>query len=310
MKGFAHVWLFCLIAALPLVSSGQTSGGAGIHPVPRAWIEAEDTQVSHRDVSFVSHGETLRGTLYIGSKTPSFAAAVWVDGAGQARRNRGLAHFLAQRGLALLTYDKRGVGESGGVYAGPEVGTNNVSLANLTLLSDDAAAALESLRSEERQHGVPVGFIGGSQAGWIIPLAATKNRSARFMVLWSGAIETTHEDMLFEQVAMRDPAFWDHHTHAEVQTLMAEVPDHMTWTSFDPSKALSKLTIPGLWMFGGRDRNVNVDLSVTRLKALIAAGHPAYTYRMFPNYDHRLGGENEDVIEPSLAWIRTIVARH
>ena len=34
-------------------------------------------QVAHRNVSFVSQGVTLRGTIYI-PKTPSFAAAVWV----------------------------------------------------------------------------------------------------------------------------------------------------------------------------------------------------------------------------------------
>ncbi|WP_431243610.1 hypothetical protein ACQ9BO_03250 [Flavobacterium sp. P21] len=50
------------------------------------------------------------------------------------------ATTLANNGIAVLTYDKRGVGESGGVYAGPEVGTNNVDFVNLTLLSLDASA--------------------------------------------------------------------------------------------------------------------------------------------------------------------------
>jgi hypothetical protein len=275
--------------------------------VPMA--DAQDTRVTHHDVSFISQGVTLRGTVYIPRKT-SFAAAVWVDGAGETRRNPGLGQFLARRGLALLTYDKRGVGKSGGVYAGPEVGTNNVSRENLALLAGDAAAALQFLRSEKRLRGVPLGFIGASQAGWIVPLAALKNHDARFMLLWSGAVETTHEDILFEQVALSDPAFWEHHRHADVQTIMAGVPDHLAWDDFDPRQALSRLTIPGLWMFGGRDRNVNVDLSIAGLKGLIAAGHPAFSYRIFPDYDHRLGGENEDVIDPSLAWIREIVEAH
>jgi pimeloyl-ACP methyl ester carboxylesterase len=272
-------------------------------------VDAEDALVTHHDVSFISQGVILRGTVYIPSKT-TFAAAVWVDGAGETRRGLGLAQRLARRGLALLTYDKRGVGESGGVYAGPQVGTNNVSPENLTLLADDAAAALQSLGSEKRLRGVPLGFIGASQAGWIIPLAALKNRDARFMVLWSGAVETTHEDVLFEHVAQPDPAFWDHHTHQDLQKIMAGVTDHMAWASVDPRDSLSKLTIPGLWIFGGRDRNVNVDLSITRLKGLVAAGHPNYSYRMFPDYDHYLGGENEDVIDASLVWIRAIVGKH
>src|SRR5580658_8669391 len=82
-------------------------------------VEAD--QVAHHDVSFVSHGATLWGSVYL-PKTPSFAAAVWVDGAGDRPRNSGVGQVLAQHGLAVLVYDKRGVGKSGGVYAGPEVG--------------------------------------------------------------------------------------------------------------------------------------------------------------------------------------------
>ena len=265
---------------------------------------ADDAPISDQDVSFISQGVTLRGTVYIPSKAPVFAAAVWVDGAGETRRNPGLGRFLAARGLALLTYDKRGVGKSGGVYAGPEVGTNNVAPPNLTLLADDAAAALQSLRAEKQLHGVALGFIGGSQAGWIIPLAALKNRQACFIVLWSGAVETTHEDFLFEQAALRDPAFWDHHTDAEAQKIFAGVQDHLSWADFDPREGLSRLTIPGLWVFGGRDRNVNVELSIKRLNGVIVAGHTNYSYRLFPDYDHELGGERADIVDPSLAWVR------
>jgi uncharacterized protein len=138
-------------------------------------------------------------------------------------------------------------------------------------------------------------------------VAAVRNRSARFMVLWSGAVETTHEDLLFEQVAHSDPAFWEHHTHEEVQKTMAGVKDALTWADLDPRDALSRLMIPGLWLFGGRDRDVNVDLSIARLKGLVAAGHPEYSYRMFPDYDHNLGGDNHDVVDPCVAWIKETV---
>lgn len=129
------------------------------------------------------------------------------------------------------------------------------------------------------------------------------------MVLWSGAVETTHEDVLFEHVAQPDKGFWDHHAHEEVPKMMAAVTEHMPWANCDPRAALSKLKIPGLWMFGGRDRNVNVDLPITRLKELIADGHPEYSYQMFPDYAHNLGGEQEDVLEPCLAWIRERVTK-
>jgi hypothetical protein len=271
-------------------------------------VGAKGAATVHHDVSFVSQGVTLRGTVYIPNRAPIIAAAVWVHGSGEIKRKSGLGEYLARSGLALLTYDKRGVGKSGGVYAGPEVGTNNVSVENLTLLADDAAAALQSLSTEKLLHGIPLGFIGASQAGWVIPLAALKSHQACFMLLWSGPVETTHEEVLFEQVATRrDPEFWDHHSNEEVQKMIPGIPDHFAWPDFDPSAALSRLKIPGLWFFGGRDRKVYVDLSINNLNALIAAGHINYSYMLFPRYDHNLGGEQRDVIDPLLAWIRQVV---
>lgn len=288
------VGAFSLLALA--VAVGAPAAG-GDHPVP------------HHDVRFHSQGVTLRGTLFIPEHMPVIAAAVWVDGAGKKARNSSLAQWFAKHGIALLTYNKRGVGGSGGVYVGPEVGTNNVSRENLALLAHDAAAALRVLRTKWRLNGVPRGFIGGSQAGWIVPPAAGEEREARFMVLWSGAVETTHEDLLFEQVALADSDFWNHHSHAQVKEMMSGVADNLAWANFDPRVALSNLSIPGLWMFGGRDRNVNVDVSIARLTELISAGHPDYSYRLFPEYNHSLNGDGEDVFDLSVAWINQQVGR-
>jgi len=267
------------------------------------------------DVEFPSQGVTLKGTVSLPRSADILAAVVLVHGAGQESRNPGFAHAFAERGIAALTYDKRGVGKSGGVYVGPEVGTNNVSRENLELLALDAAAALRELGHERRLRRVPLGFVGVSQAGWIIPVAAAKNPYARFIVLFSGAVETTHEDVRFEHLALTDQNFWDHHTHEEMKTLirppLSAVPflGAADWPDLDPRETLSKLTIPGLWLFGGRDRNADVDLSIERLNELIANGHTNYSYRLFPDYDHQLGGINADVIDPCVAWIRKVVAR-
>ncbi len=270
--------------------------------------------VDAHDVAFRSQGVTLRGIVMVPKDVRVVAAIVMVHGAGQEKRNLGFATAFAERGIAALTYDKRGVGQSGGVYAGQEVGTNNVSRDNLELLSLDATAALRVLGREKRLRGVPIGFVGVSQAGWIVPLAALKTPQSRFMVLFSGAVETTHEDVRFEYLALADPAFWDHHTHKEMKTLarppLSAVPGlgATAWSDFDPREALSKLTIPGLWLFGGRDRNADVDVSTERLDGLIAAGHKDYSYRLYPGYDHQLGGINADIIDPSVEWIRRVVS--
>ena len=65
-----------------------------------------------------------------------------MHGSDPVPRMAKLAELLAKNDLLVLTYDKRGVGKSGGVYAGPQVGTNNISVDNLTLLVKDASAAV------------------------------------------------------------------------------------------------------------------------------------------------------------------------
>ncbi|MDR2921209.1 MAG: lysophospholipase [Tannerella sp.] len=150
-------------------------------------VKAQSPDVTVEDIRFESEGVTLAGTIY----TPrhSDAAVVLVHGSDQTPRMGEFASLLAENGISVFTYDKRGVGESGGVYAGPEVGTNNIDPANLTLLGEDASAAVNVLY--QRNKSIPVGLVGFSQAGWIIPIAANKNPLVDFMVLFSGSLIPT-----------------------------------------------------------------------------------------------------------------------
>ena len=103
----------------------------------------EPPAVVSKEVSFESEGVTLVGTLF--QPAHPRAAVVIVHGSGQEKRMTDFAARLARDDIAVLTHDKRGVGGSGGVYAGPEVGTNNVDAANLALLAADAGASVDAL---------------------------------------------------------------------------------------------------------------------------------------------------------------------
>lgn len=184
MKLTTQMFLFSLIAAIPLVCCAQPPSPSANQAAPAA-----------REVQFRNGSVTLSGTLVMPSKV--VAAIVWVDGSGQTRRDVPLASALARDGIATLTYDKRGVGKSGGVYAGPEVGTNNIDPGNLDLLAGDASAAVTKLAHEISSPRTPVGLLGASQAGWVIPLAAGRNPYVKFMILWSGPLVTTLEQLRF-----------------------------------------------------------------------------------------------------------------
>lgn len=265
-------------------------------------VVATPPDFNTENVKFQSAGVTLAGTLF----TPQhpYAAVVIVHGSGQEKRMTEFAALLARNGLAVLTYDKRGVGESGGVYAGPEVGTNNVDAANLDLLAVDASAAANALAAHLPAKQGPIGLVGFSQAGWIIPLAATKNRTVCFLVLFSGPVVTAREQLRFQFYTEGKANFWETHTEAEAREHLRSDPDRYQFADTDARAALTTLSIPGLWLFGGQDVQVPVSLSMEHLDALKAQGKP-YQYRLFPTLGHNTApSASREPVDAAIEWIK------
>lgn len=267
---------------------------------PRA---EELTGIASKDVRFESNGVTLVGTLF--QPEHPRAAVVIVHGSGQEKRMADFAVRLAKDGIAVLTYDKRGVGASGGLYAGPEVGTNNVDAANLDMLAADADKAVDTLRGRLLSREIPVGLVGFSQAAWIIPLAARKNPAVQFMVFFSGPVATAREQLRFQFYTEGAPDFWATHTEAEARDHIRNDPDRYAFADTDPRDALAALSIPGLWLYGDVDVQAPVGISVERLDALKAQGK-AYESRVFPGLGHNVAfsGSSEPV-DAAVRWIIT-----
>lgn len=215
---------------------------------------------------------------------------------------------LARRGVTTLTYDKRGVGKSGGVYAGPEVGTNNIDAANLNLLAGDASAAVEALAGRVDAERPPIGLLGFSQAGWVIPLAALRQPDARFMVIFSGPVVTSREQLRFQFLTEGQPDFWQSYTESAMRERLRTDPDRYQFDDTDPRDALARLAIPGLWLFGGRDVQVPVQLSIERLRAVDLAG-TRFEYRLFPQLDHNTAfAASSEPVDQAVQWMRSVAA--
>ena len=256
------------------------------------------------EVKFNSGSITLEGTIF--KPKEIYGALVLVHGSGQEKRMVNMATLLAKNGIAVLTYDKRGVGKSGGVYVGPEVGTNNIDSANLDLLALDASnAAKELLAHLPAKHGA-LGLMGFSQAGWVIPIAATKNSKVGFMVLFSGPVISTLEQLRFQFYTNGNAKFWDTHTDAEAREHIRTDADRYQFAATDPKKSLAKLSIPGLWLFGGKDIQIPANLCVENLNALQAKGK-AYSYQLFPELGHNTAsGKSQEPINAAIGWIKTL----
>lgn len=257
-----------------------------------------------KNIKFLSQGDSLAGTIY--KPDHISAAVVIIHGSGQEKRMTEFATMLAQNGIAVFTYDKRGVGESGGIYAGPEVGTNNVDATNLNLLSLDASAAVDVLSKYLSSKQIPIGLTGGSQAGWIIPLAAEKNKKVQFMAIFSGALITVKEQLRFQFYTNGNTKFWDTHTEEDARKHTMTDPDRYEFTDVDPMDALSKLSIPGLWIFGGKDIQVPVNLSIEKLNTLKAKGK-RYEYQLFPALGHNTAfSDDEKPMKEMIEWMKKV----
>jgi pimeloyl-ACP methyl ester carboxylesterase len=254
------------------------------------------------EVVFESHGARLAGSIVLPKDSDIRAAIVFVHGSGKQARNLGLAEHFASEGIAALVYDKRGAGTSGGEYEANQ----NVSEKNISLLADDAAAALSALARHPSLKGVPLGFGGISQAGWIAPIAAERSREAKFLVLWSGPVCKVSEEDIYSKFTTDK----DEMAAPPYRKALESRKEKYIWPAFlgkdtDPSDSLAKLSIPGLWIFSDNDGSIPVDLSIANLQNLRGAGH-SYDYVLFSG----LGHNNMDgTFAAATDWIRRVVAK-
>jgi len=260
----------------------------------------KNNPVIKQDVIFNSEGVNLAGTIYRPKK--AYASVVIVHGSGQETRMTAFAELLANNGISVLTYDKRGVGKSGGVYAGPEIGTNNVDSQNINLLANDARAALNKIK--QYNSDTPIGLLGFSQAGWIIPIAAMNNPLVNFMVLFSCPTITSLEQLRFQFYTNGKTDFWVTHTEEDARNHIKNDSDRYRFISTDPKVALRIISVPSLWLFGEKDIQIPVKLCIEQINTFKSEGKP-FEYTLFSNLGHNTAfTDDKTPVEIAINWIK------
>ena len=244
--------------------------------------EAHAEDYKTEEVEFLSHGDKLSGTIVFPKDRAVHAAVVFVHGSGKQARNLHWGQRFASAGIVALVYDKRGAGHSGGIYESNQ----SVSEKNIELLADDSLAALDMLHKHPKLKELPLGLTGISQAGWIVPLAAEKSRIVDFIVIWSGPVcKVSEEDIYSKYTADLDGVKVPTYDNALRSRTQKYIWPKFLGKDLDPTESLTKLQIPGLWIFGEKDGSVPVDLSIQRLKKQIDSGGK-YEYVLFSNLGH------------------------
>ena len=139
-----------------------------------------------RETTFQGDGGTrLAGRLVLPEGDAKVPLVVLVHGAEQdsARTWDFMQRQLPAEGVAAFVYDKRGTGDSGGTYT-----------QDYGVLANDAVAAMREAKRMAGVRVVRVGFRGGSQGGWVAPLAATRTHADFVIVGYGLAVNALQED--------------------------------------------------------------------------------------------------------------------
>ncbi|MGI4832861.1 MAG: alpha/beta hydrolase family protein [Janthinobacterium lividum] len=269
---------------------------------------------------------TLAGTLTEPAGPGPFPAVVLLTGSGPEDRDETifghkpfavLADYLARRGVAVLRFDDRGVGQSTGTLQG----TTSADYAA------DARTALAWLRAQpgiEKQH---VGLLGHSEGGTAAVLAAGQPQPPNFLVLLAAPGIAGNELIVQQTVALArlrgdGPAALATVEQQERQVLAAVTqnpsnaqarakllplltaagvnspqadqviaqltsPGYRALLTDRPAQDLAKVRCPVLALNGSKDVQVAAGPNLAGIRqGLQAAGNPDATVRELPGLNH------------------------
>jgi hypothetical protein len=235
-----------------------------------------------------SDNVTLVGRIDFPSGPGPFPAVAVVHGSGEVTRfeNDIIPNFLNAAGFAVLRYDKRGVGDSGGFYT---LINHSNSEFMYNLLSDDAVAAVEFLQTLPNIKSDQVGLFGGSQAGWIVPYAATKSENIAFTALISGPTLSVGVTDYHASLTGGIGTILSEERLEEVNELL---PNYNGPQGLDPRTHIEQMTQPGIWVYGRFDESVPARASIEVLEEIRDELDKDISIHLYPTGNHNLRDVN------------------
>jgi dienelactone hydrolase len=170
-------------------------------------VEGRRIEFDVTDTAFTSHGTTLAGRLILPKNTAVVPIVILVHGAehDSARQFNSLQRMLPAEEVGAFVFDKRGTGGSGGSYS-----------QDFDLLADDAVAAMHEAKRLSGRRAGRIGYQGGSQGGWIAPLAANRAHVDFVIVCFGLAVSVIDEDQQEVEIEMREKG----HSSAEIASAL------------------------------------------------------------------------------------------
>lgn len=283
------------------------------------WRGTRTVIYHEQDVTFpTTGGVQLAGTFTVPTTPGPHPAVIMLHGSDPNYRFRGnFVTFFASRGIAVLSWGKRGNDGSGGT----------LETVNIDTMAADGEAAIRWLRARREIDPRRVGVWGISQGGWPASVIAAHDSSLAFVILHAGSsltpsVQGDDEMRLRVRVAGGTPddlegllAYYHRHndvlrgraTRASLDSLYGELrakrnrfiwPPSVTesprsrWLAgindFDPVPYWSRARVPVLALFGDFDGYVPPETNVPVFREAFArAGNRDATIVVFPHANHR-----------------------
>jgi len=261
-------------------------------------------RIRHEQVKVRSRGAELAATISLPRwGSGPFPAVVTVHGSGprRAQDSRIVWRNLVPEGVVVLTYDKPGVGESTGRFEEVRTDTSEQQLRGV---AEDVLACLEVLRKHPQVDPKRVGLFGGSQAGWIIPLAGDVQKDIPFSVILSGPATSYGMEMYYSSLTGEGQGLGSGLSADEIEERLNT---YNGLTGYEPLPVLARSTTRTLWLFGERDIDIPARRSAMILRELQGQGAP-FTIKVYPNGNHNLvdyaTGTELDFWPDIVDWLR------
>jgi pimeloyl-ACP methyl ester carboxylesterase len=266
----------------------------------------------------------LAGTLTIPEKGTGFPAVVLVTGSGPQNRNEEIlghkpflviADYLTRQGIAVLRYDERGVGESGGNYIA----------SNISDFAEDAAVAIGYLETRKEIDPNKIGVAGHSEGGAVAIILASKNIPS-FIISLAGPgtdgreIMRTQREAISRLSGIPDSAIVQNNKllsqiedavltpatetetyksrietivsgtplaeQAETLTAQMTKPAMISLLRYNPADYFKNVKCPVLALNGEKDVQVISKPSLEGFKQIMANGNKDVTIREYPRLNH------------------------
>ena len=276
-----------------LVLQSHDAGMAAPHvtapPTPRP---LEPQNYVSRDVTIrADDGVKLAGTLTLPNSQAPFPAVLLIHGSGCIDRDETigpnkvfaqLANHLSNAGYAVLRYDKRSCGKSGGTFAVRD------------RLIADARDALAFMRAQPDIGAKRLYVLGHSEGGELVPSIAIADMHLRGVVLLAPPALPL-EKILLQQILRKVPPAQQAAARRKAQTLFAAIESGKAKSAedrwlrssfgFDPITLIARVPCPILIVQGTKDIQVLAD-DTPRLVAAAHAAHRDVTVAMLDGDDH------------------------